>query len=123
MLGAPSPWNGLAKSLSGKGMPAPPPPEFTAEQLGEAAVVIEAMCQKLNATAEHRRSVVERAWIELKSPPLRCKPTDSLEVKARRAFYRAERELREDACAGKRRREDVPTIRLGGQAPKAGARH
>ncbi len=74
--------------------PKPEPPRFTTQELAEAATMIEAKC---------KGPLAERAWLELKHPPKRCLRADSLKMKVQRAIQRAERRLRDDACARKRR--------------------
>jgi hypothetical protein len=72
----------------------PKPPTFTPDELQRAAAMIDAKC---------RGFLIERAWIELRNPPGKCLPTDSLEVLAQRAIWRAERTVKEDACRFKYR--------------------
>jgi hypothetical protein len=86
----------------------PTPPTFTADELKHASAMIDAKCAG---------PLAECAWCELRNPPRKCKPADSLEVRVRRAIWRAERTMRDDGCRRARRGLEAP-IALGGRAPR-----
>jgi hypothetical protein len=88
--------------------PEPTPPTFTPDELQRASAMIDAKCAG---------PLAECAWRELRSPPRKCKPAQSLEVRVQRAIWRAERTMRDDGCRHARRGLEAP-IALGGRAPR-----
>ncbi len=90
---------------------APKPPIFTKDELKAASEMIEKKC---------KGPLIERAWYELRSPPKRCLPTNSFKMKVKRAIYRAERVLRNDACRFAWRGPE-PKVAIDGRAPRLGS--
>jgi hypothetical protein len=116
LLRVPSPWpHKSSRYRPERARKETPSPTFTAEQLTEASAMIETACKRKGA-------LVERAWLELKYPPKRCRATSSLRTQVERAIERAQSRLRRDACARNRRGSEA-SIRLGGRAPSSAVEH